>query len=129
MKKLFIILGFFAVMMGMAIWEVVATDRFYSETLRLLGELDSGFITYDEVADAHNLAVLDELEKHWDEGRNLVLTFGNHTVVRNADERVTALCEFTRLNERSDASVMLRQAQRYIGDLRKDVYPGMTNIF
>lgn len=129
MKKLFIILGFFAVMMGFAVWEVVAIDRFYSQTLNLLDELEEGFETYEQVADDHNLAVLDELERHWDGGRNLILTFGNHTVVRNADERVTALCEFTRLDERSDASVMLKQARRYIGDLRKDVYPGMTNIF
>ena len=129
MKKLFIILGFFVVMMSFAIWEIVATTSFYKETIRLLGELEESFETYSEQADApETLETLEKLEKHWNDGRNLVLMFGNHTVVRNADERMTALGEFTRQNERSDAMVSLRQAQRYIDDLMRDVYPSVTNL-
>ncbi len=129
MKKLFIILGFFAVMMGFAVWEIVATTSFYKETLGLLGELEESFETYSEQVDTpESLQVLEKLENHWNDGRNLVLMFGNHTVVRNADERMTALGEFTRQNERSDAMVSLRQAQRYVSDLMRDVYPSATNL-
>ena len=129
MKKLLIILGFFVVMMRFAIWEIVDTTSFYKETISLLGELEESFETYSEQADApETLETLEKLEKHWNDGRNLVLMFGNHTVVRNADERMTALGEFTRQNERSDAMVSLRQAQRYIDDLMRDVYPSVTNL-
>ena len=129
MKKLIIILGFFAVMMSVAVWEVVATTRFYKETISLLDTLEESLATYDDELDApENLAVLENLERHWNGGRNLILTFGNHTVIRNADERMTALGEFTRQNELSDAMVSLRQAQRYISDLMKDVYPGIVNL-
>lgn len=116
-------------MMGFAVWEIVATTSFYKETLGLLGELEESFETYSEQVDTpESLQVLEKLENHWNDGRNLVLMFGNHTVVRNADERMTALGEFTRQNERSDAMVSLRQAQRYVSDLMRDVYPSATNL-
>lgn len=129
MKKLFIILGFFAVMMGVAVWEIVATTRFYRETVSLLFNLEQSFEVYaDELDSPENIAELEKLERHWASGRNLILTFGNHTVIRNADERMTALGEFTRQNEHSDAMVSLKQAQRYISDLMRDVYPSLTNL-
>ena len=49
MKKLFIILGFFVVMMSFAIWEIVATTSFYKETISLLGELEESFETYSAI--------------------------------------------------------------------------------
>lgn len=129
MKKLLIILGFFAVMMGFAVWEIVATTNFYKETVNILGEIESSFTVYADSLDCEeNLETVRKLEKHWESGRRLVLMFGNHTVVRNADERITALGEFARQNEHSDAMVSLRQAQRYISDLIQDVYPGATNL-
>lgn len=129
MKKLVIILGFFAVMMGFAVWEIVTTTKFYKETVSLLGELEDSFAIYEETLDdPQNLNVLEKLENHWFGKRNIVLMFGNHTVVRNADERITALGEFTRRNELSDAMVSLRQAQRYITDLMHDVYPNIGNL-
>lgn len=128
MKKLLVILGFFAVMMGFAVWEIVATAKFYKETVSILGELEQSFAQEEALDDPQTLQVLEKLETHWNDGRNMILMFGNHTVVRNADERITALGEFTRQNERSDAMVSLRQAQRYINDLMRDVYPGVTNL-
>lgn len=129
MKKLCIILAFFVVMMGFAVWEIISTVNFYKGTITRLGDLEESFAVYSEQLDApENLAVLEELERYWFGGRNLVLMFGNHTVIRNADERMTALCEFTRQNELSDAMVSLRQAQRYVGDLMRDVYPSATNL-
>lgn len=129
MKKLLVILSFFAIMMGFAVWEIVATTKFYRETINMLDELEKSFAVYEERLDSdENIAVLEKLEKHWDKGRNLVLMLGNHTVVRNADERMTALGEFTRQNEFSDAMVSLRQAQRYVADLMRDVYPSATNL-
>ena len=129
MKKLLVILSFFAIMMGFAVWEIVATTKFYRETINMLDELEKSFAVYEERLDSdENIAVLEKLEKHWDKGRNLVLMLGNHTVVRNADERMTALGEFTRQNEFSDAMVRLRQAQRYVADLMRDVYPSATNL-
>ena len=129
MKKLLVILGFFAVMMGFAVWEIVSTTKFYRTTLELLDELDKSFAVYEEQLDAReNLAVLERLEAHWESGRDLVLMFGNHTVVRNAEERITALGEYTRQNEFSDAMVSLRQTQRYVADLLQDVYPSATNL-
>ena len=119
MKKLVIILGFFAVMMGFAVWEIVTTTKFYKETVSLLGELEDSFAIYEETLDdPQNLNVLEKLENHWFGKRNIVLMFGNHTVVR----------EFTRRNELSDAMVSLRQAQRYITDLMHDVYPNIGNL-
>ena len=116
-------------MMGFAVWEIVATTKFYRETINMLDELEKSFAVYEERLDSdENIAVLEKLEKHWDKGRNLVLMLGNHTVVRNADERMTALGEFTRQNEFSDAMVSLRQAQRYVADLMRDVYPSATNL-
>ncbi len=129
MKKLLIILGFFAVMMGFSVWEIVSTTAFYRETVNILGELEQSFEQYGDELDApENIAVLEKLERHWESGRTLVLMFGNHTVVRNADERITALGEFTRQNEHSDAMVSLRQTQRYITDLMGDILPNVTNL-
>lgn len=130
MKKLLVILGFFAVMMGFAVWEIVATTKFYRTTLDLLGELENSFTVYEDRLDsAENIASLEKLEAHWESGRKLVLMFGNHTVVRNAEERITALGEYTRQNEFSDAMVSLRQTERYVSDLLQDVYPCATNLF
>ena len=106
-------------MMGFAVWEIVATTNFYKETVSILGEIESSFTVYADSLDC---------EENLESGRRLVLMFGNHTVVRNADERITALGEFARQNEHSDAMVSLRQAQRYISDLMQDVYPGATNL-
>lgn len=128
MKKLFVILALFAVVIGLAVWEIVATTKFYDTTLNILDELEESFLTNEQLDSDENLAVLNRLESHWQKGRKLVLVFGNHTVVRNADERVTALGEFTRQNERSDATVSLKQAQRYITDLKQDVYPNLSNL-
>ncbi len=128
MKKLFVILGFFVVMMGFAVWEIVATTHFYEETVRLLDVLEESFETYAELDAPETLSDLENLERHWASGRKLILTFGNHTVVRNADERMTALGEFTRQNERSDAMVSLRQAQRYIRDMMGDLSPALHNL-
>ena len=128
MRKLWIILGFFAVMAGLATWEIVATTSFYKKTDRLLAALDERFAQVEEVDDPRALAALDELEKHWKSGEKLVRTFGNHTVARGADERMVALGEFTGRNERSDAMVSLRQAQAYIRDLMHDLYPTFTNL-
>lgn len=129
MKKLWIILGFFAVMMGFSVWEIVATRAFYRETVQILDSVESSFAAHaDALDDPDNLAQIDRLETHWYGGRKLVLTFGNHTVLRNADERITALCEYARQNEYSDAMVSLRQTQRYVTDLLSDVYPSLTNL-
>ena len=128
MKKLLVILAMFSVVIGLAVWEIVATTKFYDKTLNLLGELEESFLTNEQLDSDDNLAVLSRLERHWQSGRKLVLVFGNHTVIRNADERMTALSEFTRLNERSDATVSLKQAQNYIADLRQDVYPNLSNL-
>ncbi|MDE6397709.1 MAG: DUF4363 family protein [Clostridiales bacterium] len=128
MKKLWIILGFFAVMAGLAVWEIVATTSFYKKTNALLYVLEQRFEQVEEVDDPIALAALDELETHWKSGKKLVRTFGNHTVARGADERMVALGEFTRQNERSDAMVSLRQAQAYIRDLMHDLYPTFTNL-
>ena len=127
-KKLLIILGFFAVMMGFAVWEIVATTSFYKETLRLIDDVDACFETYEEVDAPRSLEALGALERHWDKGHTLIMMFGNHTIVRNADERITALGAYTRLGERSDAVASLRQARHYIGDMMRDVYPQWTNL-
>ena len=129
MRKLVIILGMFAVMIGAAVWEIVAVSKFYSRELELLSELEDSFSTYaDDLSNPENIAVLEKMEKHWFGGRNLVLTFGNHNILRNADERITALGEYTRQNEHSDAMTSLRQAQRYVTDLRGDLYPTLKNL-
>ncbi len=130
MKKLVIILAFFAVMMGFAIWEIVATTDFYENTVNILNEVEERFAEHPDALDGEEcMATVRKLESHWNGGRNLVLMFGNHTVVRNADERITALCEFARLNEHSDAMVSLMQAKRYISDLKQDVVPNWANLF
>ncbi|MCI8459346.1 MAG: DUF4363 family protein [Clostridia bacterium] len=128
MKKLWIILGFFAVMAALATWEIVSVTAFYKKTVSLLDELETRITAVEEVNDPAVLTTLERLETHWKGGKKLVRTFCNHTVVRGADERMTALGEFTRQNERSDAMVSLKQAQTYIRDLMHDLYPTLTNM-
>lgn len=115
-------------MAAMSVWEIVATTSFYKDTLRCLDALEREFAVVEEVDAPSAIAALEKLEAQWERGRKLVRTFGNHTVARGADERMTALGEFTRQNERSDAMVSLRQAQTYIRDLMQDVFPTRTNL-
>lgn len=129
MKKLFVILGFFAVIMGLAVWEIVATTRFYRETVQILDEVETSMEIYSEqLDDPEHVKVVEKLESHWESGRKLIMMFGNHAVVRNAEERIIALGEFTRQNEHSDAMVSLRQAQQYISDIMHDVIPDFVNL-
>ena len=129
MKKFLVIFGLFAVIMGIAVWELVATTRFYRETVQLLSEVETSMEAYSEqLDDPEHIKVLEKLESHWESGRSLIMMFGNHSVVRNAEERIVALGEFTRQNELSDAMVSLRQAQRYIADVMRDVVPDFINL-
>lgn len=128
MKKLWIILILFAVMASLAVYETVTTTAFYRKTSRLLQDIQVRFVAVEEVDDADTLRSIDALQKHWESGKKLLRAFGNHTVVRNADEKIVALCEFARLGERSDATVSLEQAVCFIQDLRKDLMPSLTNL-
>lgn len=130
MKKLVIILFVFALMMGGAITELVFTTRFFSTTYDLLLELeDSMLVNADALDNPETLLRLEKVEEHWNKGKRFALMLGNHTVIRNADERMTALSGFLRLNEHSDATVSLKQAENYIHDLISDNYPNITNLF
>lgn len=129
MKRLLIILGVFAVMIGFAVWEVVATGKFYRESLSLLNELEDSFAVYEETLDdPENLRALEKVERQWNKGRRLVLGFGNHTTIRNIDERIVSLGTYTRENEYADAMSNLKLAQKFIEELLGDVYPNLTNL-
>lgn len=130
MKRLFIILGIFAAMIGFAVWETVATSKFYRETLDLLHEVEESFAVYEEALDdPANLQVLEKAERKWKSGRRLMLSFGNHSTIRNIDERIVSMGAYARENEYADALSNLKLAQQFIDELQKDAYPNLTNLF
>ena len=130
MKRLFVILGIFAVMIGFAVWETVATSKFYRDTLSLLNEVEESFAVYeDALDDPANLRVVEQAERKWNSGRRLMLSFGNHSTIRNIDERIVSMVTYARENEFADALTNLRLAQKFIDELARDAYPNLTNLF
>ncbi len=129
MKRLWIILAVFAVMMGIATYEAVATRKFYGEMLQNLDALEASFAAHeDSLDDPENLAVLERVEKKWLGSKRLTLTFGNHTAIRNVDERIVSLGSYTRQNEYADAINCLKLAKQFITELKDDALPGLTNL-
>ena len=130
MKRLFVILGIFAVMIGFAVWESVATSKFYRETLALLSEAEESFAVYEEALDdPANLRLVESVERKWQSGRRLMMSFGNHATVRNIDERIVSMGCYARENEYADALSNLKLAQQFINELLHDAYPNLTNLF
>ena len=129
-KRLFVILGIFAAMIGFAVWETVATSKFYRDTLAILDEVEESFTVYENALDApDNLRVVEKAERKWNSGRRLMLSFGNHSTVRNIDERIVSMGTYARENEYADALANLKLAQKFIDELARDAYPNLTNLF
>lgn len=129
MKRLLVILGVFAVMIGFAVFEIVATGKFYRETLALLSEAEESFAVHEEALDdPENIRVVEKVERKWKSGRRLLLGFGNHATIRNIDERIVSMGAYARENEYPDALCNLKLARQFIDELEKDLVPNLTNL-
>lgn len=129
MKRLFIILGMFAVMITAAILEQVYCEKFFDATLQNLNQLEqSMLINEGQINNPETIDILDRTMAKWYSGEKYALMIGNHTVIRNACERLVALEGFVRLNEWADARVNLKQSHHYIQDLKTDSQISITNF-
>lgn len=116
-------------MMGVAVYESVATRKFYGEMLQNLEVLEESFAAHeDDLTASETLALIERVEKKWFGAKRLTLTFGNHSAIRNVDERIVSLCSYARQNEYADAVNSLKLAKQFIGELKDDALPGLTNL-
>lgn len=129
MKKLIIVLSIFVIMIGASVFEIIFTSNFFTNVhMRMHTVSESMDANRDNLANEDTVNKMEQVIEYWEKGKEVVLILGNHNVIRSVDEKLISLKNLIRLNEESDAKVMLEVAMNYIHDLIKDNYPSITNL-
>jgi hypothetical protein len=130
MKRLFLMLGLFALVAGFCIFDVVYTTRVYGETyeaLRLANasiEAHAADLTHPETLELCEKAAAD-----WEQNKRILSSITNHNIIRYIDEKFIALLEQVRRANVDDASVTVKVLMGYVEDLREESHPVWDNIF
>lgn len=128
-KRLIIILSMFALIMCGAVFEMVYSNNFLSDSLSQIDALEQSMILNEgNLNNPETLAAVKVVEDHWKKGEKIILMISHHTIIRNACERVVALGECVRQNQFADSMVNLKQSRHYIEDLQEDNSISITNF-
>jgi len=123
-------LSLFAVITGVAVFELVHLDKFYGDfidhlkVVRVQFDIDEEKIDRPEVIEA-----VKKARQHWEKGRRVVLMFSSNNVVRILNERMVSLTEQTRINHPEDAYVTLMVTINYLEELRRENGVNLESLF
>ncbi len=129
MKRLIAILAVFTLMIGAAVFELVYTQKFYKEELRLLAAVEEVFDSDPEHIDRESsVKAFETAFTKWEKHRRYILMLANHNTAKYVDEKLVSLKEQIRLNQQYDAYVSLKTAVNYIEELKDDILPSLSNL-
>ena len=130
MKKLFLMLALFTLMLVAAGGDLWYTTAFLSKThdnldaARVSIEANAGHLDNPET-----VRLCEKANAEWEKGKGVLMMLMHHNVVRYVDEKFVSLLEQVRLNNNDDASVTVKVLISYVKDLREENYPVLSNIF
>lgn len=130
MKKLVTISVVLAMVLALAVSEVIADAKRYSDISEKLGNFvevlnaNKDDITVSEVREAYEKAY-DEWEKT--DGLSLAIT--NHNLIRALGEKFVYLDTYIKTDAYSDAYATAEAIIKTVNDLKREKYPDISNIF
>lgn len=116
-------------MIGLAAWEMVYAEKFYSAQYELLENVTAEFDKAPDNLDRQETAAaVDRAYEHWTKGKKRIMIITNHNIVKQVDEKFVSLREMARQNQKADAYVTLGVTKTFIKDLKADCYPTIQNL-
>ena len=130
MKKLFLMLALFAIMLAAAAGDLWFTTAFLTETHENLECAKTSIEANEEHLDnPETIRLCEYANAEWEKGKKGLMMLMHHNVVRYMDEKFVSLLEQVRLNNKDDACVTVKVLISYVKDLREENYPLISNIF
>ena len=130
MKKLFLMLALFTIMLCAAAADLWFTTAFLTETHENLEAARISIHANEENLDnPETRRLCEKANADWEKGKKTLMMLMHHNVVRYVDEKFVSLFEQIRLNNKDDACVTVKVLISYVKDLREENYPLISNIF
>jgi len=128
-KKVVIISTIFAIILGVAVWEIVFTVKIHSSILNELYSIEDLVGDTPQRVDTQEIIVhADKLLDIWHKNKDTLVCFGNHTVIRNVDEKLQFLCATLKNNDTPAAPAALKTAISLVEAISNDSLPVITNL-
>ena len=129
MKKLFLMLALFTLMLCLAAADLWYTTAFLTDTHKNLEAARLSIeANEDNLDNPETVRLCEKANEGWEKGKKTLMMLMHHNVVRYMDEKFVSLLEQVRLNNKDDACVTVKVLISYVKDLREENYPIISNI-
>lgn len=130
MKKLIVVSVMLALVLGLAIWEILFVRSFYSDFTDRLDSLQTLVAACDEKIENPEIErKVGELNDYWERHRDIMMLIANHNVMRTIGDKVVSLSGTVEKDNVPDTFVNILSLKNYIRELKDDLIPIPSNVF